>query len=233
MDYTEWKKRWQSLISPYIENPRLELSLLKENIPERGERGLFDVHTLPEAWKILVCQKLRNKLKNLSLVNNEPNECIIELYKEVNYLVKRIEELEGNALLKLDTDYLNSIYFNLPKTYQKYWDYYKFEGDEWTAFLTFLEAEYKIALKKQPFMEVLEIEKEFERKEIEVNRSSIHLSKSEDAEEISKEREKLWTSRQCVYTCIENNMNVSKPFNTFRSKVKKFLGKYRNQITEN
>ena len=118
-------------------------------------------------------------MKNLSLVNNEPNDCIIELYKEVNYLVKRIEELEGNALLKLDTDYLNSIYFNLPKTYQKYWDYYKFEGDEWTAFLTFLEAEYKIALKKQPCMEVLEIEKKSERKEIKVNCSSIHLSKSD------------------------------------------------------
>ena len=99
MDYIEWKKRWQRLISPYIENPRLELSLLKENIPERGERRLFDVQTLPEAWKILdelyenkklVCQKLRNKLKNLRLVNTEPNECIIELYNEVNYLVKRI-----------------------------------------------------------------------------------------------------------------------------------------------
>ena len=116
--------------------------------------------------KKLLCQKLRNKLKNLKLVNTEPNACIIELYDEVNYLVKRIEELEGNALLKLDVDYLNSIYFNLPKTHQQYRDYYKFEGDKWTAFLTFLEAEYKIALKKQTCMKVLEIEKEFERKEI-------------------------------------------------------------------
>ena len=131
---------------------------------------MFDVLSLPKAWEILdelyenkklVCQKLRNKLKNLRLVNTEPNECIIELYDEVNCLVKRIEELEGSALLELDVDYLNSIYFILPKTHQQYWDYYEFEGDEWTAFLTFLEAEYKIALKKQPCMEVLEIEKEF------------------------------------------------------------------------
>ena len=48
MEYMEWKRRWQSLLSPYIENPRLELSLVKENIPERGKKRLFDVQTLPE-----------------------------------------------------------------------------------------------------------------------------------------------------------------------------------------
>ena len=28
MDHMEWKKKWQNLVSPYIENPRLELGLL-------------------------------------------------------------------------------------------------------------------------------------------------------------------------------------------------------------
>ena len=53
MEYIEWKSRWRSLVSPYIENPKLELNLLKENIPERGEKRLFDIQTLPKAWEIL------------------------------------------------------------------------------------------------------------------------------------------------------------------------------------
>ena len=69
MEYMEWKGKWNSLVSPYIENSSLEMSLLKENIPERGKKRLFDIHTLPEAWEILdelyenkklICQILRN-----------------------------------------------------------------------------------------------------------------------------------------------------------------------------
>ena len=127
------------------------------------------------------------------------------MYNEVNDLVKRIEELEGDVLLKLDSDYLNLIYFNLPETHQKYWDDYDFEGDEWTAFQTFLKEEYKIAIKKRTYMESLKVTEEHDK--VDVNH--VHLVKSEEVDKISKDREKLWTSRQCVYTCIENNKDVS------------------------
>ena len=43
----------------------------------------------------------------------------------------------------------------------------------------------------------------------------------------------MWTFRQGVYTCIETDIDVTKPVNTFRSKIKKFLRKYKRQITEN
>ena len=74
---------------------------------------------------------------------------MIELYDKVMVSVKQIEQLEGSLILKIDSDYLNLICSKLPETHQKLWDHSKFEGDEWTAFLNFLETQHKTALRKK------------------------------------------------------------------------------------
>ena len=113
---------------------------MRGNIPERGKRRLFDIHSISTAWEILdelyenntmVCQKLRNKLKFFKPSNIHPNAIIIELFIEVQYLVKRIEKLEGIGCLEADPIYFNAIYRSLPKTHQKFWDERKVVGD-WT-----------------------------------------------------------------------------------------------------
>ena len=72
---------------------------------------------MPTAWKLLeklygdkklICQKLKNKLKNLQPKSVEDHEVIIELSDEVDYLVKRLKELDAVSLLVVDNDYLNA-----------------------------------------------------------------------------------------------------------------------------
>ena len=62
--------------------------------------------------------------------------------------------------------------------------------------------------------------------------NEVNQSESKNVDKIAKERIKLWNSRQCVYNGICNNKYVSRSVIIFRSKVKKFLRKFQNQITE-
>ena len=57
-----------------------ELDLLKSNITEQGRKKLFAVESLTTAWKLLdklygdkklICQKLKNKLKNVQPKSTE------------------------------------------------------------------------------------------------------------------------------------------------------------------
>ena len=134
MDYFEWKRKWMSRISPYFQNPVLEIYQMKDNIPENAKNALYDVESVNEAWKILdkrygnkklICQKLRSKLKRLKPVNTEPKEILIEIYEEVKNLVNNIEEFGKSEVLKVDPVYLNVIYMNLHERHQMMWNQHK------------------------------------------------------------------------------------------------------------
>ena len=164
IDYLEWKTKWKSVVSICHQPPSIELDRIKENIPESAKKRLFDVRTLPQAWKVLdklygdkklISQKLKNKMKNLKPVSKMPHEVIIELHEEVDYLVKRLVSLEIKDLLETDADYITAIYSHFPECYQLLWDEFEVEDydSEWQAFQVFLEEKYETALKKRTRME--------------------------------------------------------------------------------
>ena len=113
LDYIEWKLKWQSQVSSCKQPLSYELDRLKEHIPESARRKLFDIKSLPMAWKVLdklygdkklISQKLKNKKKNLKPKSKAPHEVVIEIHDEVDYLVKRLVKLEIKDLLDTDPD---------------------------------------------------------------------------------------------------------------------------------
>ena len=166
LDYVEWKTKWESVVSVCKQPETFELDRIKENIPETARKKLFDVHSLEAAWKILdklygdtklITQKLKNKMKSLKPTRNEPHEIVIELYEEVDYLVKRLEKLKVSNVLNTDSEYLNAVYRHLPQTHQLLWDDWETDDyeNEWEAFIGFLNEKYESALKKRTRMESL------------------------------------------------------------------------------
>ena len=110
----------------------------------------------------LSARKLKNKLKNLQPKSTEEHEIIIELSDEVDYLVKRLKELDATSLLQVDNDYLNAVYIHLPKYNQTAWDMFDTDdyADEWQAFMVYMHDISTAALKKRTRVESL---KEMER----------------------------------------------------------------------
>ena len=80
---------------------------------------------------------------------------MIELYLEVDYLVKRLTAIKSNPILIYDPEYLNALYRVLPKVYQQHWDFFDKTGypNTWAAFQAFLLEIYNTALEKRALME--------------------------------------------------------------------------------
>ena len=92
-----FQRKWKNQVHSTNLPEDFELDLLKTNIPEQGRKKLFGVESIPTAWKLLeklygdkklICQKLKNKMKNLQPKSVEDHEVIIELSDLVDYLVK-------------------------------------------------------------------------------------------------------------------------------------------------
>ena len=155
--------------------------------------------------------------------------------------MNKIEEFGEGVILQVDPTYLDVIYMNLHERHQMMWDEYKVKGCEWTEFLSFLEARYKVAVRGRSFEETAKVDVDESQNETKIERNSIfskskhqnevNLSKTQNDDKIEKEREKLWKARQCVYDGIKNNNYVSWSVKVFRAKLKKFLNKFQNQIT--
>ena len=57
-------------------------------------------------------------MKNLKPKSTEPHEMIIELFEEVEYLVKRLGKLKVSKIQYTDTEYLNTVYRHLAQVHQ-------------------------------------------------------------------------------------------------------------------
>ena len=99
----EWKTKWASVVSTCEQPPEFELDRIKEALPEKAKKKLYEVKTLSAAWTILdnlygdtkmITQKLKIKMKNLETVSTEPHEIVIKVNKEVEYLRKRLLKLK-------------------------------------------------------------------------------------------------------------------------------------------
>ena len=175
LEFMDFKRKWNNLVHSNNPPEEFEMDLLKSNITEQGRKKLFGVESLLTAWKLLeklygdkklICQKLKNKLKNLQPKSVEEHEIIIELSDEVDYLVKRLKELNAISLLQVDNDYLNAVYLHLPKYNQTAWDMYDTDSydDEWQAFMVYMHEISTAALKKRTRVESLkEMEKNHEK----------------------------------------------------------------------
>ena len=171
LEFMDFQRKWKNSVHSSNPPEDFELDLLKTNIPEQGKKKLFGVESLSTAWKLLeklygdtklICQKLKNKLKNLQPKCTEEHEIIIELSDEVDYLVKRLKELDACSLLVVDNDYLNAVYIHLPKYNQMAWDMFDTDtyDNEWQAFMVFMHEISAAALKKRTRIESLkEMEK--------------------------------------------------------------------------
>ena len=166
LDYIEFKRKWQSQVSAHKPPAEYEMDLLRKSLPEEGRKKLYNVDSMSSAWiqleklygdKSLICQKLKSKIKCLKPSSTEAHEVVIEIYNEIEYLVKRLRDFDAVSLLYYDNEYLNACYKHLPSLYQHEWD--KYDSDEyehtWLAFMVFMENNAKSALKKRTLMESL------------------------------------------------------------------------------
>ena len=166
IEYMEFKKNWASEVSSHNLTPNYEIQLLKKNIPEEGRIKLFNVENLASAWVLLdkvygdkgvICQKLKYKLKHLVPKSSESHEIIIEVFNQVEYIVKRMADLKAETLLQFDNDYWNCCYMVLPAYAQQQWDRFdKVSFDnKWDAFIAFMKIECEHALEKRALTESL------------------------------------------------------------------------------
>ena len=166
LDYMEFKRKWNSQVSAHKPPEEYELDLLKSNIPEEGKKKLYGVDSIATAWvqlgklygdKSLICQKLKSRLKRLKSASNEPHEIVIEIHNEIEYIVKRLKDIDADSVLQFDNEYLNSCYKQLPAIFQYEWD--KFDTDKfdhsWAAFENFMQTNAASALKKRTLVESL------------------------------------------------------------------------------
>ena len=103
LEFLDFQRKWKNQVHSTNIPEDFELDLLKTNIPDQGRKKLFGIENLITAWKLLeklhgdkklICQKLKNKIKNLQPKSVEDHEIIIELSEEVDYLVKRLKDLD-------------------------------------------------------------------------------------------------------------------------------------------
>ena len=166
LDFMEFRRKWSSQVSAHNPPTEYEMDLLKRSIPEEGKKKLYGVDSITTAWaqleklygdKSLICQKLKSRLKNLKPSSTESHEIIIEIQNEIEYLVKRLKDVDAVNLLYFDIEYLNVCYKHLPPLFQHEWD--KFDTDEfsnsWIGFMDFMNTNAKAALKKRTLMESL------------------------------------------------------------------------------
>ena len=85
---------------------------------------MFNVESMDTAWnqldkvygdKGVICQKLKTKLKTLHPKSVDNHEIIIEIFNQMEYIVKRMNELGASALLQFDNDFWNCCYMVLVK----------------------------------------------------------------------------------------------------------------------
>ena len=53
LDYLEWKTKWKSAVTVCNLPPVTELDKIKESIPEKAKKRIYDAGSLTMAWKIL------------------------------------------------------------------------------------------------------------------------------------------------------------------------------------
>ena len=150
LDFPEFKRRWKSQVSNEKLEEQAELDRLRDNLPENGKKMLIGERSLNNAWKTLdkmfgnktmLANKLKSKLKNISVSAKEDHEIVINLVVEVKSIIYSLTEMKLQDMLKYDDEYLAAIFRVLPANEKTKWlDFSKSSfPSTWNAMESFLD----------------------------------------------------------------------------------------------
>ena len=151
IEFPEFKKKWESIVSKANLPEDAEIERLKENVPQEAKDLLYGVSTKVKAWEILekrygdrnlIAKKLKSQLKSLHLEGKTDPEKVISLTVKVRTLVGKLETLKMNDALRYDCEFLAAIYCNLPSKHQVRWLDYDKSDNHWDDMLKFLDRAY-------------------------------------------------------------------------------------------
>ena len=150
VEYADFVRKWKATVGKSGLSVEGELDRLRDNVPSQAAKALYGENSMAGAWGImdklygdkdLVANKLKMQLKSIKLRGKGEPDIVIDLVTEVNNLVLRLKTLNMEQMLKVDNDFLSSIYRVLPAIVQREWLDYNKEAytSKWDAFMKFLE----------------------------------------------------------------------------------------------
>ena len=116
-----------------------ELDRLRDHIPSQAAKALYGETSMAGAWAVLeklygnknlIASKLKQQLKSIKPKGKKDQDIVIDPVTEVNNIVLRLKTLKMEEMLKVDCDFLSSIYRVLPSTVQENW----LESEPYPAF---------------------------------------------------------------------------------------------------
>ena len=151
VEFPEFKRKWESIVSKANLPEEAEVERLKENIPQEARDLLYAVTTKIKAWDILekrygdrglIAKKLKSQLKSIQLEGKTDPEKVISLTVKVRTIVGKLETLNMNDALKYDCEFLSAIYMALPSKHQTRWLDYEKSTCHWDDMMKFLDRAY-------------------------------------------------------------------------------------------
>ena len=214
IEFLDFQSKWKATVGKAKLGQEAELDRLRENVPQEAAKMLVGETTISGAWKTLsslygnktlLANKLKSKLKTISLSRKEDHDLVIELSIEVKSIVARLTELNLQDMLKYDDEYLAAVFRFLPNQERIEWlKYNKDRYDtQWEAMLEFLQnahhkaTETKVLLSSYAAQASTKSEKKVTTAQVKVDKQSVaDISDSDDQadnQEKDKERKKAKT----------------------------------------
>ena len=160
VEYADFVRKWKAQVSNAGLSADSELDRLRDHIPSQAAKALYGETSMAGAWAVLeklygnkdlIASKLKQQLKSIKPKGKKDQDIVIDLVTEVNNIVLRLKTLKMEEMLKVDCDFLSSIYRVLPSTVQEKW----LEFDKslylsnWDAFIKFLDLSRDKALQSK------------------------------------------------------------------------------------
>ena len=154
IEYPEFKRKWENIVSKAKLPEEAEIERLKENIPQEARDLLYAVTTMVKAWEILekrygdktlIAKKLKSQLKSVQLEGKTDPEKVISLTVKVRTIVSKLETLKMGEALKYDCEFISAIYCALPNKHQVRWLDFDKSDNHWEDMMKFLERAYNQA----------------------------------------------------------------------------------------
>ena len=160
VEYADFVRKWKAQVSNAGLSEDSELDRLRDHIPSQAAKALYGETSMAGAWAVLeklygnkdlIASKLKQQLKSIKPKGKKDQDIVIDLVTEVNNIVLRLKTLKMEEMLKVDCDFLSSIYRVLPSTVQEKW----LEFDKslylsnWDAFIKFLDLSCDKALQSK------------------------------------------------------------------------------------
>ena len=163
LEFADFKRKWVNQVSSANLLPEAELDRLRENVPKQAAKALFGENVVAKAWKTLenlygdkdlIASKLKSQLKNIRVKGKQDFDIILDLVTDVKNIVLRLQSVDAENILHVDSEFLGSIFRVLPASSQVKWlDYDKsLFRSKWAAFMQYMEVAKEQALQTKVLM---------------------------------------------------------------------------------